>query len=83
MLPCALGEGDLAILKPIHPLAGIDAVAVCGSQGMGNIPFVTANAVAAVLRLTVDGIAHNADDLLPLHEKEAHYFRRSHTGRTW
>ena len=67
MLPSALRGGDLIIPELIHSLAGIDAMAVCGGQGIGNIP-LPAEAVAAVLRLPVDGIACNADDFFLLYK---------------
>ena len=63
MLPSALRGGNIIILKLIYPLAGIDAVAIRGGQGIGNIP-LPSKAVAAVLRLAVNGVARNADDLL-------------------
>lgn len=59
----ALRGGDLIIPELIYPLAGIDAVAIRGGQGIGNIP-LPAEAVAAVLRLAVNGVARNADDFL-------------------
>ena len=63
VLPRALRGGDLIIPELIYPLAGIDAVAIRGGQGIGNIPLLS-KAVAAVLRLAVNGVACNADDLL-------------------
>ena len=67
MLPRALRGGNIIILKLIYPLAGIDAVAIRGGQGIGNIP-LPAEAVAAVLRLAVNGVARNADDFLLLYK---------------
>ena len=49
VLPRALRGGDLIIPELIYPLAGIDAVAIRGGQGIGNIP-LPAEAVASVLR---------------------------------
>ena len=61
MLPSALRGGDLIIPELIHPLAGIDAVAIRGGQSIRNVP-LSAEAVAAVLWLAVNGVARNADD---------------------
>ena len=63
VLPRALRGGDLVVPELIYPLAGIDAVAIRGGQGIGNVP-LPAEAVAAVLWLAVNGVARNADDLL-------------------
>lgn len=63
MLTGALGTEYLTVLELIHTLTGIDAVAIRGGQGIGNIP-LPSKAVAAVLRLAVNGVARNADDFL-------------------
>ena len=63
VLPRALRGGDLIIPELIYPLAGIDAMAIRGDQGIGNVP-LTAEAVGAVLRLAVNGAACYADDFL-------------------
>lgn len=65
VLPCALCGGNLVVPELIYPLAGIDAVAIRGGQGIGNVP-LPAEAVAAVLRLAVNGVARNADDFFLL-----------------
>ena len=65
VLPRTLRGGDLIILELIYPLTDIDAVAIRGGQGIGNVP-LPAEAVAAVLRLAVNGVARNADDFFLL-----------------
>ena len=80
MLPRALRGGNLVVPELIYPLAGIDAVAVRGGQGIGNI-LLPAEAVAAVLWLAVNGVARNADDLLRhLLNKRGVQTARTHSG---
>ena len=80
VLPRALRGGDLIIPELIYPLAGIDAVAIRGGQGIGNVP-LPAEAVAAVLWLAVNGVACNADDLLRhLLNKRGVQTARTHSG---
>ena len=62
VLSCALRADHLAVLERIHPLTGIDAVPICGSQRIRQL-VLTAKTVAAVLRLPVDRIACNADGI--------------------
>ena len=63
ILTGALGAEYLTVLELIHTLTGIDAVAIRGGQGIGNIP-LPAEAVSTVLWLAVNGVARDADDFL-------------------
>ena len=80
MLPRALRGGDLIILELIYPLTGIDAVAIRGGQSIRDVP-LPAEAVAAVLRLPVNGVARNADDFFRyLLNKRGVQTARTHSG---
>ena len=69
MLSGALGADHLAVLEFIHPLTGIDRVAIHSSQRIGKL-FLTAEAVAAVLRLAIHGIPGDANSIrLLLHQR--------------
>ena len=69
MLACALGAGYLSILENIDSLSAEYGVVVGGSQCIGKVCLVS-NPVAAVFRLSVDGVAGNAEYLLLLHKRE-------------
>ena len=70
VLSCALRADHLAVLELIHPLTGIDAVPVCGSERIRQL-VLTSKTVAAVLRLPVDRIACNADGTCVLLDKRS------------
>lgn len=55
-LPCALRTGDLIGREPVHTLAAENGMAVHGVERIGHI-FLIPDAVAAVFRLPVYGIA--------------------------
>ena len=81
VLPRALRGGNLIIPELIYPLSGIDAVAIRGGQGIGNIP-LPAEAVSTVLWLAVNGVARDADDFLRyLLNKLCVQTTRTHSGR--
>ena len=63
-LSCALGTGDLVSGERIHTLAAEHRVPVKAGQCIGYILLIP-DAVAAVLRFTVDGVAGDAEDLFP------------------
>ena len=69
MLACALGAGYLSILENIDSLSAEYGVVVGGSQCIGKVCLVS-NPVAAVFRLSVDGVAGNAEYLLLLHKRD-------------
>ena len=62
MLAGTLGTDHLTVLELIHPLTGINAVPIRGGERIRQL-VLTAKTVAAVLRLTVDCIACNADGI--------------------
>ena len=69
MLACALGAGYLSVLKNVDSLSAEHGVVVGGSQCIGKVCLVS-NPVAAVFRLSVDGVAGNAEYLLLLHKRD-------------
>lgn len=62
-LPGALGTGDLVSGECIHTLAAKHRVPVKAGQRIGYVLLIP-DAIAAVLRLTVNGVAGDAEDLL-------------------
>ena len=70
VLTGTLGTCHIIMPKVIHTLAAVDRVAVCGSQSIRQV-ILTAKTVAAVLRLPVDRIACNADDICLLLDKRS------------
>ena len=60
MLPCTFGADHIVLLKHIHPLTAEYRMAVGGCQCVCYI-LLAAHAVTAVLRLTVDDIANDAE----------------------
>ena len=63
ILPGALRIGNVAVLKHINPLPAVDGVFICRSQGIGDV-LLTSQPVAAIFRLTVNGVARNANAFL-------------------
>ena len=62
-LPCALGTGDLVSGECIHTLAAKHRVPVKAGQRIGYVLLIP-DAVAAVLRLTVNSVAGDTEHLL-------------------
>ena len=60
MLMYALGRSGIVISEYIHPLTGEDRMVICSGKCISDA-LLTAQAVAAVLRLTVDSVAGDAD----------------------
>ena len=60
MLTGAFGRRYVVMPEYIHPLAGKDGVVIRGGQRIGD-PLLAAQAVAAVLRLAVNGVAGDTD----------------------
>ncbi len=56
MLTGTFGRRYVVIPKHIHSLPRKDRMVICGGQRVGDA-LLTAKAVAAVLRLAVDGVA--------------------------
>ena len=56
MLAGALGRRNIVVFEHIHSLPRKDRMVICGGQRVGDA-LLTAKAVAAVLRLAVDGVA--------------------------
>ena len=65
MLACALGTGYLTVLENVDSLSAEHGMVVGSSQRIGNA-FLIADPVAAVFRLSVDGVSGDAEYLLLL-----------------
>jgi len=60
MLTGAFGRRNIVVFEHIHSLPRKDRMVICGGQRVGDA-LLTAKAVAAVLRLAVNGVAGDAD----------------------
>lgn len=65
VLSCALSACHLAVLKSIHPLTAEHSMVVGGGERIGHI-LLNAQTIAAVLGLSVNGVAGDADDRISL-----------------
>ena len=68
MLADAFSRCNIAFPKPIRPLPGEDRVVIRGGQGVRQVR-LDSQPVAAVLGLTVYGIAGDTDGLRLLQDK--------------